>query len=96
MARFERFAASPGVARAFFWLVSELEVREILPAVRVLTLVLHRVGDRDIRVEQGRYLAEQIAGARFVELPGEDHPLRRRRTTAAPRGRASRRPSGAC
>jgi pimeloyl-ACP methyl ester carboxylesterase/class 3 adenylate cyclase len=71
--RFERFAASPGVARAFFRLVSELDVREILPAVRVPTLVLHRAGDRYIRVEHGRYLAERIPGARFVELPGEDH-----------------------
>jgi class 3 adenylate cyclase/pimeloyl-ACP methyl ester carboxylesterase len=73
MGCFERFAASPGVARAFFRLVGELDVREILPAVRVPTLVLHRAGDRYIRVEHGRYLAERIPGARYVELPGEDH-----------------------
>ena len=73
MGRFERFAASPGVARAFFRLVSEYDVREIVPAVRVPTLVLHRAGDRYIRVEHGRYLAERIPGARYVELPGEDH-----------------------
>jgi class 3 adenylate cyclase len=73
MGRFERFAASPGVARAFFRLISEYDVREILPAVRVPTLVLHRAGDRYIRVGHGRYLAERIPGARYVELPGDDH-----------------------
>jgi class 3 adenylate cyclase/pimeloyl-ACP methyl ester carboxylesterase len=73
MGRFERFAASPGVARAFFRLIAQYDVREILPAVRVPTLVLHRTGDRYIRVDHGRYLAERIAGARYVELPGEDH-----------------------
>jgi class 3 adenylate cyclase/alpha-beta hydrolase superfamily lysophospholipase len=73
LGRFERFAASPGVARAFFRLASEYDVREILPAVRVPTLVLHRVGDRYIRVEHGRYLADRIPGARYVELAGEDH-----------------------
>jgi class 3 adenylate cyclase/pimeloyl-ACP methyl ester carboxylesterase len=73
LGRFERFAASPGVARAFFRLVSELDVREILPAVRVPTLVLHRAGDRYVRVEHGRYLAERIPGASYVEFPGEDH-----------------------
>jgi class 3 adenylate cyclase/pimeloyl-ACP methyl ester carboxylesterase len=73
MGRYERFAASPGVARAFFRLAAEYDVREILAAVRVPTLVLHRAGDRYIRVEHGRYLAERIPGARLVELPGEDH-----------------------
>jgi class 3 adenylate cyclase/pimeloyl-ACP methyl ester carboxylesterase len=73
LGRFERFAASPGVARAFFRLVSELDVRDILPAVRVPTLVLHRAGDRYIRAGHGRYLAERISGARYVELPGDDH-----------------------
>ena len=48
-------------------------MRDILPAVRVPTLVLHRAGDRYVRVGHGRYLAEHISGARYVELPGEDH-----------------------
>jgi class 3 adenylate cyclase/pimeloyl-ACP methyl ester carboxylesterase len=73
LGRFERFAASPGVARAFFRLIAEYDVREILSAVRVPTLVLHRGGDRYIRVDHGRYLAERIPGARYVELPGDDH-----------------------
>ena len=73
VARLERFSTSPGVARAFFRMVAELDVREILPAVRVPTLVLHRAGNRYIRVEHGRYLADRIPAARYVELPGEDH-----------------------
>ena len=43
------------------------------PAIRVPTLVLHRSGDRDSSVEEGRYLAARIPGAKFVELPGMDH-----------------------
>jgi class 3 adenylate cyclase len=51
----------------------QIDVRPILSAVRVPTLVVHRTGDRTIRLAQGRYLAEHIPGARFVELPGDDH-----------------------
>jgi class 3 adenylate cyclase/pimeloyl-ACP methyl ester carboxylesterase len=72
-ARFERLSAPPGVARVFFRMISELDVREILPAVRVPTLVMHRAGDRWISPEHGRYLAERIPGARHVELPGNYH-----------------------
>jgi hypothetical protein len=50
-----------------------VDVREVLGAVRVPTLVLHRRGDRDSLPEEGRYLAAQIPGARFVELSGADH-----------------------
>jgi len=49
------------------------DVRGLLPTLRVPTLVLHREGDRVIRVGAGRYLAEHIPGATYVELPGEDH-----------------------
>jgi class 3 adenylate cyclase/pimeloyl-ACP methyl ester carboxylesterase len=73
LGRFERFAASPGVARAFFHLVADLDVRDILHAVRVPTLVLQRAGDRYVRADHGRYLAERISGAHYVELPGDDH-----------------------
>lgn len=51
----------------------KLDVRAILPAIDVPTLVLHRVGDRMAPVAQARYLAESIPGARLVELPGDDH-----------------------
>jgi len=45
----------------------------VLPAIRVPTLVLHRRGDRAVNVRAGRYLAEHIPGARFVEMSGIDH-----------------------
>jgi len=51
----------------------ERDLRGVLPTIRVPTLVFHRVGDRFIRVGHGRYLAEHIPGAKYVELPGEDH-----------------------
>jgi class 3 adenylate cyclase len=52
---------------------TEIDVRHVLPAIRVPTLVLHRTGDPRINVEAGRYLGSHIPGARYVELPGEDH-----------------------
>jgi class 3 adenylate cyclase len=72
-ANYLRVAASPGAAVAIWRMNKDIDVRRVLPAVRVPTLVLHRSGDRLTRVEQGRYLAEHVAGARFVELPGIDH-----------------------
>ena len=52
---------------------SEIDVRQVLPAIHVPTLVMHRTGDRSVHVEEGRWMAGQIPGARFVELTGEDH-----------------------
>jgi len=72
MGRVERHSASPAMARAIFNLISDLDVRHVLPAVRVPTLVVHTEGSHWIRPEHGRYLAEHIEGARYVELPGED------------------------
>jgi pimeloyl-ACP methyl ester carboxylesterase len=68
-----RLGASPAAARAVLEMTLEIDVRDILPAVRVPTLVLHRAGDRRIEVGGGRYLAERIPRARFIELPGIDH-----------------------
>ena len=68
-----RASASPGAARALIAMNSEIDVRAVLPTIRVPTLVLHRRGDLDSRPEEGRYLAERIPGARFVELAGDDH-----------------------
>ena len=68
-----RLGASPAAARAVLEMTLEIDVRDILPAVHVPTLVLHRTGDRRIAVGGGRYLAERIPGARFIELPGIDH-----------------------
>ena len=68
-----RAAASPSAARALIRMNSQIDVRHVLPAIHVPTLVIHRSGDRDSRPEEGRYIAERIPGARYVELPGEDH-----------------------
>jgi DNA-binding SARP family transcriptional activator/pimeloyl-ACP methyl ester carboxylesterase len=68
-----RAAASPGAIRALNEMNSLIDVRALLPAIRVPTLVVHRGTDFDVRVEEGRYIAERIAGARFVELGGADH-----------------------
>ncbi len=54
---------------------SEIDTRRVLPTIRVPTLVLTRTGDRDVTVDEGRWLASQIPGARFVELPGDEHLL---------------------
>ncbi|HEU4943248.1 MAG TPA: adenylate/guanylate cyclase domain-containing protein, partial [Gaiellaceae bacterium] len=68
-----RAAASPGAARALILMNSNIDVRGVLTAIHVPTLVLHRTGDRDSRPEEGRYIAERIPGARFLELEGENH-----------------------
>jgi class 3 adenylate cyclase len=72
-ATYLRMGASPGAAVALTRMNAEIDVRRILPAVRVPTLVLHRTGDRCLKVEEGRYVASAIPNARFVELPGSDH-----------------------
>jgi class 3 adenylate cyclase len=72
-ARFERFAVSPAGMQTLMRMLHETDARHILPAIRVPTLVLHRAGDRVTRVEGGRYIAERIPGARYVEFPGDDH-----------------------
>jgi class 3 adenylate cyclase len=72
-ARYERFSASPGTARAMIANIYELDVRHVLPAVRVPTLVIHHRDAKGFGPELGRYLAERIAGARYVELPGIDN-----------------------
>ena len=72
-ARFERLVASPGAYRELAEILTALDVRAVLPLIQAPTLVLHRTGDRIIPVEQGRAIAERIAGARYVELPGIDH-----------------------
>jgi pimeloyl-ACP methyl ester carboxylesterase/class 3 adenylate cyclase len=69
---FERSAASPQLVQALFDMVLETDVRDLLPSIRVPTLVLHRQ-EEFIPVEGARYMAEHIPGARLVVLPGMDH-----------------------
>jgi class 3 adenylate cyclase len=71
--RLERLSASPGAAIALARMNREIDVRRVLPTIRVPTLVMHRRDDRAHPVEASRYLAERIPGARYVELDGQDH-----------------------
>jgi pimeloyl-ACP methyl ester carboxylesterase/DNA-binding CsgD family transcriptional regulator len=71
--RYEREAGSPEGAAELLQLAYRLDVRNLLPSVRVPTLVLHRRQDRAIRFALGRELAAAIPGATFVALPGNDH-----------------------
>jgi len=71
-ARYERLGASPGTVALMLPLHAELDVRELLPTVRVPTLVLHHTDDAYILPEWGRYVADHIPGAKYVELPGRN------------------------
>jgi pimeloyl-ACP methyl ester carboxylesterase/DNA-binding CsgD family transcriptional regulator len=66
-------SASPGAALALARMNTAIDIRHVLPAIRVPTLILHRTGDLDIDVGGARYMAERIPGATYVELPGNDH-----------------------
>ena len=71
--RCERLAMSPGAALDGMRWVVEIDARHVLPVIRVPTLVLHATADSVISPDHGRYMAQRIGGARYVELPGEDH-----------------------
>ena len=70
--RYQRLAMPPGAAVRMYGWVTQLDVRSVLPTISVPTLVLHRAENRHYRLPFGKYLAEHIPGARFVELPGAD------------------------
>ena len=71
-ARWERMAASPATAALMIPLITEVDVRAVLPAIRVPTLVVHHDDDPLIPREWGRYMADHISGAKYVELPGRN------------------------
>jgi pimeloyl-ACP methyl ester carboxylesterase len=72
-AKLERLSASPGAVRAIALLNAQIDIRPILPTVRVPTLVLHRRTDARVPIEIGRNLAASIPNARFIEYPDGDH-----------------------
>ena len=72
-ATYLRMGASPGAAVALTQMNAEIDVRNVLPSIRVPSLVIHRRDDQCLKVEEGRFVAERIPGAKFVELPGNDH-----------------------
>src|SRR5215831_9760031 len=72
-ARYQRQAASPGASVALLRMAYDIDVRAVLNMIRTPTLILHRTQDRMMPVGHSRYMAEHIHGAKFVELPGQDH-----------------------
>jgi pimeloyl-ACP methyl ester carboxylesterase len=73
LTRYLRASASPKAGAGLLRMNSMIDVRDVLPAIRVPTLLVYRSHDRDVNVEEGRYIASRIHGARLVELPGHDH-----------------------
>jgi class 3 adenylate cyclase len=72
LARYERQAATPAAVVKIWDVNFEIDIRSILSTIRVPALVIHH-SDEPLSVENGRYLAAKIPGARLLELPGEDH-----------------------
>ena len=72
-AKFFQYALSPGAAQALARMNLEIDIRHVLPAIRVPTLVLHNAGDNWVPVGNGRYLAQHIPGAQYVEFPDDGH-----------------------
>ena len=73
--RFFRLSASPATAAAVIRMLVELDVRDVLPSINVPTLIVHRQDNPIVTVDQGRYVAERIDGAKFVVVPGADYGL---------------------
>jgi pimeloyl-ACP methyl ester carboxylesterase len=71
--RAQRLAATPTAARALLRMMLDVDVRPLLPAIRVPVVILHRVDELAVDVSHSRYMAEHIPHARYVELPGSDH-----------------------
>jgi class 3 adenylate cyclase/alpha-beta hydrolase superfamily lysophospholipase len=71
--RYRRAGVSPDGLAALFTMFLDIDVRDVLPTLQVPTLVIHRHGDRVVNWRAGHWMASQIPGARYVELPGPDH-----------------------
>lgn len=71
--RFLRMSTSPGAAMELTYANMQVDIRHVLPTIQVPVMVIHAKGDRTIEFEHGRYLAENIPGAKFVEIESEDH-----------------------
>ena len=69
-AALERLGATPAGVAAYMRMNSQIDISDVLPTIRVPTLVVHRTGDVTINIEGGRYLAEHIPGARLLDFLG--------------------------
>jgi pimeloyl-ACP methyl ester carboxylesterase len=74
-ARQERLGASPGALVKIVTMYMDVDVRHVVGAIKVPTLVMHARGDRVVNVRHGRWLAEHISGAKYLEMPGIDHSV---------------------
>ena len=72
-ARLQRTGVRHASVQDMFRAANAEDLRSLLPEIRMPTLVLHHAGDRWVRVDHGRYMGSHIPGAKYVELPGEDH-----------------------
>ena len=73
LARYFRLSASPRAAGALLRMNTQIDTRDVLPSIRVPSLLIYRTDDLDVLVEEGRWIASQIPESRLVELPGSDH-----------------------
>ena len=73
LAHEEQAGASPGAILKIIEMYMDVDVRHVVPLISVPTLIVHAHGDRVVNVRHGRWLADRIPGARYVELPGSDH-----------------------
>ncbi len=73
VARYFRMSASPGVAAQLLRMNTLMDTRAALPLVQAPTLLLYRVDDADVKIEEGRWIASQIPRATLIELPGDAH-----------------------
>jgi class 3 adenylate cyclase len=73
--RWERATATPGSIVSLMRTNYALDVRHVLPSIRVPALILHRVGDSLVPFECGRQIAQNIPGAKLIEMPGTDHSI---------------------
>ncbi len=72
-ARHERVGATPAAAKALMRMNEEIDISGVLNAIHVPTLVIHRTDDAAVGIEDGRFLAQHISGARLAEFAGADH-----------------------
>ena len=75
LATYFRRSASPGAAVALMRMATQIDVRDVLRSVRTPTLVLHRIGDIVVNVEEGKWIARQVPCASYVELSGDGHTV---------------------
>jgi class 3 adenylate cyclase len=73
LGKYRRSGASPGSLAQLYLMFLDVDVRAVLPTIAIPTLVMHRRGDRVVNRRAGKWMAEQIPGARYVELAGQDH-----------------------